>query len=89
MKANVYLLGKANALLLLLQDSRKCLNQVLRASLILASSSTSHLSVAGDFVFNCGISRYKHSTSKKRIDEEDWFNASLECKRWVFAGGKK
>ncbi|MBL0849133.1 MAG: hypothetical protein EU981_03520 [Candidatus Liberibacter ctenarytainae] len=63
--------------------------QVFKVSPILASSGDNRLSAVGDFVFNCGINRDKYSTFKRRIDEEDWSNAAIECNRWVFAGGKK
>lgn len=42
-----------------------------------------------DFVFNCGDGNYKVSTLKKRIDEEDWEEASLQILKWDKAGGKK
>ncbi|MBL0849426.1 MAG: lysozyme [Candidatus Liberibacter ctenarytainae] len=74
---------------LLHQDAMKCLHQALKASPVLASSGEKRLSAVGDFVFNLGISRYKYSTFKKRVDDEDWSNAAIECNRWVFAGGKK
>ncbi|MBL0849331.1 MAG: lysozyme [Candidatus Liberibacter ctenarytainae] len=74
---------------LLHQDAMKCLNQVLKASPVLASSGEKRLSAVGDFVFNLGINRYKYSTFKKRVDDEDWSNAAVECNRWIFAGGKK
>ncbi|MEG8099116.1 lysozyme, partial [Candidatus Liberibacter brunswickensis] len=38
---------------------------------------------------NLGIGQYRSSTFKKRIDESDWQNASIECKRWVYSRGKK
>ncbi|MBL0849317.1 MAG: lysozyme [Candidatus Liberibacter ctenarytainae] len=79
--------GQANALLH--QDAIKCLNQALKASPVLESSGENRLSAVGDFVFNLGINRYKYSTFKKRIDDEDWPNAVIECNRWIFAGGKK
>lgn len=41
-----------------------------------------------DFVYNLGISRYKSSTLKKRIDEEDFQGAGDELLRWTRAGGK-
>ena len=42
-----------------------------------------------DFVYNLGITRYKSSTLKKRIDAEDWDGACDEIVRWVFGGGRK
>jgi lysozyme len=41
-----------------------------------------------DFVYNLGISRYKSSTLKKRIDKEDFQGAGVELLRWNRAGGR-
>lgn len=41
-----------------------------------------------DFIYNLGLSRYKASTLKKRIDEQDYTAAGNELLRWVRAGGK-
>ncbi|MBL0849083.1 MAG: lysozyme [Candidatus Liberibacter ctenarytainae] len=79
--------GQANALLY--HDAIKCLTQVLKDSPILAPSGENRISAVGDFVFNLGINRYKYSTFKKRIDDEDWSNAAMECNRWIFSGGNK
>ncbi|MBY7649474.1 MAG: lysozyme [Candidatus Liberibacter europaeus] len=74
---------------LLILDVSKCLNQVLNVSPILINANENRISAIGDFVFNLGIGRYKASTFRKRVDEEDWDEASKECTRWVFAGGRK
>lgn len=47
------------------------------------------ISEIGDFVFNLGISRYRWSTLRKRVDVGDWKSASDECKKWCFSGQKK
>ncbi|RPD37132.1 lysozyme [Candidatus Liberibacter solanacearum] len=74
---------------LLIQDVSKTLVQVFKSSLILENESENHISAIGDFVFNLGIGRYRNSTLRKRVDAEDWMNASHEIRKWVFAGGKK
>ncbi|WP_408612111.1 glycoside hydrolase family protein [Candidatus Liberibacter brunswickensis] len=35
------------------------------------------------------MGNYRNSTFRKYVDELDWQNASIECKRWVYSGGKK
>lgn len=42
-----------------------------------------------DFVFNCGNGNYSISTLKRKVDAEDWREASEQIKRWDKAGGKK
>ena len=42
-----------------------------------------------DFAYNLGLSRYKASTLRRRIDEGDWEGAAAEFPRWVYGGGKK
>ncbi|ADR52347.1 phage-related lysozyme [Candidatus Liberibacter solanacearum CLso-ZC1] len=74
---------------LLKRDISKCLSQVFTVSPILIHAGENRISAIGDFVFNLGIGRYRASTLRKCVDAEDWKSASHECKRWVFAGGKK
>lgn len=42
-----------------------------------------------DFCFNLGISRYKISTLKRRVNAGDWDGAQEELQKWVWGGGKK
>lgn len=42
-----------------------------------------------DFVYNLGLTRYKASTLKKRIDAEDWDGACEQIVKWVYGGGRK
>lgn len=42
-----------------------------------------------DFVYNIGITRYRASTLKRRIDAEDWDGACHEIVKWVYGGGRK
>lgn len=74
---------------LLILDVSKILNQIFNTSPILLNTNMNRISAIGDFVFNLGISRYRFSTLRKCVDNEDWMNASQECKKWVFAGGKR
>lgn len=41
-----------------------------------------------DFSYNLGVPRYRASTLRKRIEEQDWSGASEELARWVRAGGR-
>ncbi len=41
-----------------------------------------------DFVYNLGIGRYRASTLKQRIKDEDWEGASIELAKWRKAGGR-
>lgn len=40
------------------------------------------------FVYNCGLGNYRISTFRKRIQEEDWDEAAIECMKWNKAQGK-
>jgi lysozyme len=42
----------------------------------------------GDFVYNLGATRLKHSTLRKRVLAGDWEAAAYEIKRWKYGGGK-
>ena len=42
-----------------------------------------------DFCFNLGISRYKISTLKRKVNAGDWEDAQEELQKWVWGGGKK
>ena len=59
-----------------------------KLSPVLASSETKHAAIA-DFCYNLGTTRYKASTLKRRVDEEDWEEAAEELQKWVFGGGRK
>lgn len=41
-----------------------------------------------DFAYNLGVARYRSSTLKRRIDEQDWASAKDELMKWVRGGGK-
>lgn len=52
------------------------------------SGEQRHAAIA-DFCFNMGMTRYKASTLKRRVDAEDWRGASCELRKWVWGGGRK
>ena len=41
-----------------------------------------------DFAYNLGVARYRASTLKRRINEEDWDGAKIELGKWVRGGGR-
>lgn len=41
------------------------------------------------FVYNLGAGRLQASTFRLRINQGAWSEAAYECRRWVYAGGKK
>ena len=41
-----------------------------------------------DFIYNLGASRYKTSTLRRRLNEQDWDEAHHEIRRWVRANGR-
>lgn len=46
------------------------------------------LAAAIDFAYNLGVSRYRASTLRKRLEAEDWDGAKIQLMRWTKAGGK-
>lgn len=47
-----------------------------------------HAAIA-DFCFNLGITRYKASTLKRRVDAGDWRGAHSELQKWIWGGGRR
>jgi lysozyme len=43
----------------------------------------------GDFCFNLGSTRYKASTLRRKVAEEDWEEVIEQLGKWVFGGGKR
>lgn len=41
-----------------------------------------------DFSYNLGVPRYRASTLRKRIEEQDWDGAVIELNRWTRGGGR-
>jgi len=46
------------------------------------------LGAIADFAYNLGVARYRSSTLKRRVNEEDWDAAKVEIKKWVRGGGR-
>lgn len=47
------------------------------------------LAAAIDFAYNLGVSRYRASTLRKRLEAEDWDGARVQLMRWTKAGGRE
>lgn len=56
---------------------------------VLGATSETKLFAIADFIFNLGAGRYKASTLRRRVNQEDWDEAAYELSRWVYGGGKK
>jgi lysozyme len=41
-----------------------------------------------DFSYNLGVSAYRGSTLRKRVDANDWDGARIELAKWIRGGGK-
>jgi lysozyme len=46
------------------------------------------LAALTDFAYNLGVPRYRSSTLRRRVDQQDWFSAKQEVTRWVYGGGR-
>ena len=60
---------------------------VLAASPILRDYPNA-LGALGSFAYNLGVPRYRASTLRKRVAEQDWEGARVELLKWVRGGGK-
>ncbi len=46
------------------------------------------LAAMTDFAYNLGVARYRASTLRKRVNEDDFEGAKVELKKWIRGGGK-
>lgn len=60
---------------------------VLKASPTLAGN-VGALAAMTDFAYNLGVARYRASTLRRRIDEQDWAGAKMQLGKWIRGGGK-
>lgn len=58
------------------------LKSLLDASPILSTETEERVAAILSWCYNLGISNYKASTFKKRVDIRDWVQAASECKKW-------
>lgn len=64
------------------------LKDLLVLSPSLATESPRRVAAVLSWVYNCGITNYKNSTFKKKIDSKEWKEAAEQCKKWDRANGK-
>lgn len=64
-------------------------NRVLKMSPILAKDGYEYkLAAIISFAYNLGDGNYFASTLKRRVNEENWEAAAVECRKWNKARGK-
>lgn len=73
---------------LMAQDAAVFVRATARLSPNLAGDERRHAAIA-DFAFNLGTTRYKASTLRRKIAEENWEAAERELHKWVWGGGRK
>jgi lysozyme len=62
---------------------------VLALSPNLAKCQPEVLASLADFAFNLGVTRYKASTLRKRVADENWGAVAHELGKWVHGGGRR
>jgi lysozyme len=60
---------------------------VLKASPLLITNPRA-LAAMTDFAYNLGVARYRASTLRKRVNEDDFEGAKVELQKWIRGGGK-
>lgn len=81
-------IDKATAELWLVHELRhNYLVGVLNASPTLAFNARA-LGAMTDFAYNLGVSRYRSSTLRRRVEAGDWDGAKQELMKWVRGGGR-
>jgi lysozyme len=60
---------------------------VLRASPRLISNPRT-LAAIIDFAYNLGVARYRASTLRRKVDQQDWEAVKVQLMRWTRGGGK-
>ena len=79
---------QAEAELMLVRSlSTQYLPAVLKASPTLVANSNA-LGAILSFTYNLGVSRYRASTLRKRLDAADWQGAREQIVKWTRAGGR-
>lgn len=47
------------------------------------------LTAVVDWIYNLGPVRYASSTFRRRVNARLWREAAVECRRWVWGGGRR
>lgn len=66
----------------------ECHLAALRMSPVLVEHPA-RLSAITSFIYNLGPARYRASTLRRKINEQNWPEAQRELRRWVWGGGRK
>lgn len=72
---------------LIKQLERECLPTAIKHTPSLIANEEA-LGAIADFIYNLGASRYKTSTLRRRLNEQNWEEAQHEIRRWVRANGR-
>lgn len=72
---------------LIKQLERECIPAAVKYTPALVGNEEA-LGAIADFIYNLGASRYKNSTLRRRLNEQDWDEAQREIRRWVRANGR-
>lgn len=73
---------------MLLQDAAVFMSGACAQSPVLWFDENKRAAIT-DFCFNLGMTRYKASTLKCKVNAGDWEGAQEELQKWVWGGGKK
>ena len=80
--------SEAEAIQILTMDLVASVREAIVVSPVLGANSPAKLSAIASFVFNVGGSRYRASTLRRKVAQQDWFGAAGELGRWVYGGGR-
>lgn len=69
-------------------DAQAHQNLACRVSPALLTATDGQRAAIASFVYNLGITRYKASTLRRRVDARDWPAAAAELQKWVRGGGR-
>jgi lysozyme len=72
---------------LIQQLQRECVPEAVKKTPGLIGNEEA-LGAIADFIYNLGAARYKNSTLRRRLNEQDWEEAHHEIRRWVRANGR-
>ena len=64
------------------------LGALLKLSPSLVTANPSQIAAVLSWVYNCGLGNYRVSTFKKKVDQQQWYEAAEQCKKWNKANGK-
>lgn len=73
---------------MLIFDAQRYAMEAIKLSPVLAHDDEKLCAIA-DFIYNLGATRYKASTLRRRVNDEDWHGACEQLRKWIWGGGKK